>query len=69
MRSKKPNNQDRARETTRRPASKDTVFLSAMSGTGDEDSRVVIRNDVYLQALEAAKRVLRIYHSERRRQL
>jgi hypothetical protein len=68
MRSKKPN-QDRARETTRRPPSKDTVFLSPMAGTGDEDSRVVIRNDVYLQALEAAKRVLRIYHSERRRQL
>jgi hypothetical protein len=68
MRSKKPNNQDRARESTRRGPSQDTVFLSALSGTG-EDSRVVIRNDIYLQALEAAKRVLRIYHSERRRQL
>jgi hypothetical protein len=68
MRSKKPN-QDRARETTRRPPSTDTVFLAALAGTGDGDSRVVIRNDVYLQALEAAKRVLRIYHSERRRQL
>jgi hypothetical protein len=69
MRSKKPNNQDRVRETTRRAPSQDTVFLSALSGTGYEDSRVVIRNDVYVQALEAAKRVLRIYHSERRRQL
>ena len=68
MRVKKPNNQDRVRETTRRPPSQETVFLSALAGTG-EDSRVVIRNDVYLQALEAAKRVLRIYHSERRRQL
>ena len=68
MRGKKPNNQDRVREATRRGPSQDTVFLSALSGTG-EDSRVVIRNDVYLQALEAAKRVLRIYHSERRRQL
>jgi hypothetical protein len=68
MRGKKPNNQDRVRETTRRGPSQDTVFLSAMAGTG-EDTRVVIRNDVYLQALEAAKRVLRIYHSERRRQL
>ena len=68
MRGKKPNNQDRARETTRRDPSQDTVFMSALAGTG-EDSRVVIRNDVYLQALEAAKRVLRIYHSERRRQL
>jgi hypothetical protein len=68
MRSKKPNNQDRARETTRRAPSQDTVFLSAMAGTG-EDTRVVLRNDIYVQALEAAKRVLRIYHSERRRQL
>lgn len=68
MRSKKVN-QDRLRETTRRPASGDTVFLPALAGTGDENSRVVIRNEVYLQALDAAKRVLRIYHSERRRQL
>ena len=68
MRGKKLN-QDRLREATRRPASNDTVFLSALAGTGDENPRVVIRNDVYLQALDAAKRVLRIYHSERRRQL
>jgi Ser/Thr protein kinase RdoA (MazF antagonist) len=68
MRGKKVN-QDRVREMTRRPASNDTVFLSALAGTGDETGRAVIRNDVYLQALEAAKRVLRIYHSERRRQL
>jgi hypothetical protein len=68
MRSKKLS-QDRLRETTRRPASDETVFLSALAGMGDENSRAVIRNDVYLQALDAAKRVLRIYHSERRRQL
>jgi len=68
MRGKKLN-QDRLRETTRRPASDDTVFLRPLAGTGDENSRAVLRNDVYLQALDAAKRVLRIYHSERRRQL
>lgn len=62
-------NQDRAREATRRAPSKDTVFLAALAGTGDDNPRAVIRNDVYLQALEAAKRVLRIYHSERRRQI
>ncbi len=59
---------DRQRETTRRGPTNDTVFLSALAGTGD-DARAVIRNDIYVQALEAAKRVLRIYHSERRRQL
>ena len=68
MRGKKPN-QDRLREATRRPASDDTVFLAALAGTGEGASRAVIRNDVYEQALEAAQRVLRIYHSERRRQL
>jgi hypothetical protein len=62
-------NQDRLRESTRRAPSTETVFLAALAGTGDENPRVVLRNDVYLQALEAAKRVLRIYHSERRRQL
>ena len=67
MRGKKLS-QDRQRETTRRGPTTDTVFLSALAGTGD-DSRAVIRNDIYVQALEAAKRVLRIYHSERRRQL
>jgi hypothetical protein len=65
---KKKSNQDRAREATRRAPSADSVFLSPMSGTGD-DPRTVIRNDVYVQALEAARRVLRIYHSERRRQV
>jgi len=68
MRNKKLN-QDRVREATRRPASSDTVFLAPLAGTGDENTRVVLRNDVYVQALEAAKRVLRIYHSERRRQI
>jgi Ser/Thr protein kinase RdoA (MazF antagonist) len=62
-------NYDRQRETTRRPASDESVFLSALAGTGDENTRAVIRNDIYQQALESAKRVLRIYHSERRRQL
>jgi hypothetical protein len=70
MRGKKANlNQDRVREATRRPASADSVFLPSLAGTGDENPRAVIRNDVYLQALDAAKRVLRIYHSERRRQI
>ena len=29
----------------------------------------VVRHDVYLKALESARKVLRLYHSERRRQL
>lgn len=65
---KRPN-YDRQRETTRRAVSPDSVFLPSLAGTGDENQRVVIRNDVYQEALEAARRVLRIYHSERRRQL
>jgi hypothetical protein len=59
---------ERQRETTRRPASQDTVFLPALAGTGD-DRRVVVRHDIYLKALESARKVLRLYHSERRRQL
>ena len=35
MRGKKLN-QDRQRETTRRAASNDSVFLPALAGTGDE---------------------------------
>jgi hypothetical protein len=62
-------NQDRARETTRRPASEDSVFLPALAGTGDEANRAVIRNDVYLEALGAAKKVLRAYHVDRKRKL
>lgn len=62
-------NHDRAREATRRAASEDTVFLPALAGTGDESRRAVIRNDIYLQAVDAAKRVLRSYYSERRRQI
>ncbi len=61
-------NHDRAREATRRPSSADTVFLSALSGTGDE-TRAVVRNDIYLQALDAARKVLRAYHVDRRRHI
>ena len=68
MVSKRPN-YDRYREATRRAASADTVFIPSLGGTGDDNQRVVIRNDVYQKALEAARRVLRIYHSERRRQI
>jgi hypothetical protein len=68
MRGKKSTSHDRQREATRRPASDETVFLAPLAGSG-ENTRVVIRNDIYLQAMDAAKRVLRIYHSERRRQL
>jgi hypothetical protein len=60
---------DRDREATRRPGSRESVFLPALAGTPDEGRRAVIRNDVYEQALESARRVLRIYHAERRRQL
>jgi hypothetical protein len=60
---------DRLRETTRRGPSKHTIFLQPLAGTREEGSRVVIRNDVYVRALEAARQVLRTYHSERRRQL
>ncbi len=59
---------ERQREKTRRGASADTVFLAALAGTGD-DRRVVVRNDVHQKALEASRRVLRLYHSERKRQI
>ena len=60
---------ERQREKTRRAASADTVFLAALAGTGDGNARVVVRNDVYQKALDAARKVLRIYHSERKRQI
>ncbi len=59
---------DRAREATRRAASADSVFLSALAGTGEED-RVVIRHDVHVKAVEAAQKVLRNYRADRRRQI
>jgi hypothetical protein len=62
-------NHDRQRETTRRSPSRDTVFIPALAGTGEDARAAVIRNDVFEQALEAARRVLRTYHSERRRQI
>ena len=62
-------NHDRQRETTRRAPSPDTVFIPPLAGTGDGARPAVIRNDVFEQALESARRVLRIYHSERRRQI
>jgi hypothetical protein len=60
---------ERQREKTRRPPSEDSVFLAALAGTLEEGRRVVIRKDIHEQALEAARRVLRVYHSERKRQL
>lgn len=60
---------ERQREKTRREASADSIFLAALSGTGDESARVVVRNDVYLKGLDSARKVLRLYHSERKRQL
>jgi len=68
MRSAKGNH-DRQRETTRRAATRESVFLPALAGAAEGGDRVVVRNDIYLQALEAARRVLRSYYSERRRQL
>jgi hypothetical protein len=62
-------NHDRAREKTRRPASANSVFLTPLTGMGDETRRAVIRNDVYEQALAAAKRVLRGYYVDRKRQI
>jgi hypothetical protein len=60
---------ERQREKTRRAATADSVFLAALSGTADDRERAVVRNDVYLKALEASRKVLRIYHVERKRQL
>lgn len=59
---------ERQRERTRRPPSADSVFIAALAGTG-ENARVVIRNDVHQKALEAARKVLRLYNSERKRQI
>jgi hypothetical protein len=58
---------DRLRERTCRAASDRSVFLTPLQG-GDEH-RAVIRHDVHLAALEAARQVMRAYYSERRRQL
>ncbi len=60
---------ERQREKTRRAASADSVFLAALNGTGDENPRVVVRNDIHLKALELARKALRLYHSERKRHL
>ena len=61
---------ERQREMTRRTTARDSIFLPALAGTSDAEApRVVVRNDVHLTALESARQVLRIYHSERRRQL
>lgn len=60
---------ERQREKTRRPPSENSVFISALAGTGDGSERVVIRNDVYVKALESARQVLRIYNSERKRKI
>jgi hypothetical protein len=60
---------ERQREKTRRAASADSVFLAALGGTGEEHPRVVVRNDIHLKALESARKALRLYHSERKRQI
>jgi hypothetical protein len=58
---------ERHREKTRRIASAESVFLPALAGTGDERARAVVRNDVYMKAVESARKVLRTYYSERKR--
>jgi hypothetical protein len=60
---------ERQREVTRRAASRDSVFLSALAGTGDDGARAVVRNDIHLKALAAARQVLRFYYAERKRQI
>jgi hypothetical protein len=62
-------NQDRQRESTRRAPSRDSVFIPPLAGTGEDSRPAVIRNDIFEQALESARRVLRTYHAERRRQI
>jgi hypothetical protein len=60
---------ERQREKTRRPPTAESVFLAALSGRVDDTERVVIRNDVYLKALDAARKILRTYYVERKRQI
>jgi hypothetical protein len=60
---------DRQREKTRRAPSVDSVFLGAFAGAIEDRERVVVRHDIYLKALDSARKVLRIYHAERKRQL
>jgi hypothetical protein len=60
---------NRAREATRRPASAESVFLTPLAGTGDDSRRAVIRNDVFERAIDAARRVLRSYYVDRKRQI
>jgi hypothetical protein len=57
---------DRQREATRRDATERSVFLSALAGTAEDTPRAVVRHDVHLRALDAARRVLRTYQAERR---
>jgi hypothetical protein len=60
--------QERQREKTRRAPS-ESVFISGFAGTGEGNERAVVRNDVYLKALDSARKILRLYHAERKRQL
>jgi hypothetical protein len=61
--------QERQREKTRRAPSAESVFISGFAGTGEGNERAVVRNDVYLKALDSARKILRLYHAERKRQL
>lgn len=58
---------ERHREKTRRIAPVESVFLPALAGTGDESARAVVRNDIYMKAVESARKVLRTYYAERKR--
>jgi len=60
---------ERQREKTRRAPNVDSVFLAAFAGALEDRERVVVRHDIYLKALDASRKVLRIYHAERKRQL
>ena len=60
---------DRLREKTCGPASARSVFLPPLGGEAGEGRRAVVRHDVYLKALEAARQVLRTYYAERQRQI
>jgi RNA-binding protein YlmH len=60
---------ERQREKTRRDATESSVFLDALAGTSAAASRAVVRHDVHQKALEAARKVMRTYHSERQRQI
>jgi hypothetical protein len=57
------------RTAGRREGHDDSVFLPPIAGVAGGDKRVVVREDVHERALETARKILRAYVSERRRQL